>query len=146
MAFAVVGAMALCVLVTWDRDRDERTYQMACMEACRAQLQERLDKAGALPPGVYQQPRGFPPRLPERFIGPAGRVLIGRLPEPVLVAHSTLVRQYLRYHGRVVILLEDGQLRVEWWNSGRLSHEWRAQEHLIEELTRQAEAEPPKLP
>jgi len=145
-AATIVGAIALCVLVTWRRDKGEREYYRVSMEACRAQLQERLDRAGFLPPRVYRQPNGWPRSLPQHFIDSAGRLLVDRLPQPVLVAYSQLIRQFLRSHGHYVILLEGKRLTLEWWSGGKVERVWGEQQRLIEELSEQTFSRPPRLP
>jgi hypothetical protein len=145
-AAAFVGALALCLWGTWKRDQNARALSIAWMDSHRAQLQERLDKAGALPPSIYVQPAKSRTRVPEEYIGSAGRAVIDRLPQPVVVAYSPLIRQYLSYHSRVVILLQDGRLRVEWWPSGKLEAAWARQQRTIEKLTAELETAPPDLP
>lgn len=144
-AVAIIGTVVLCGFSTWERDTAERQRRIADYAALYEVLSERLDATDTLPGKTYLDDAGVG-RLADRYISDAGRTFLRELPEPVMVACGPIIRQYLRYNGRVVIVYRGGKLHLEWWNSGPTGTRWSEQAAAvaarIEDLARDA----PDLP
>lgn len=143
---AIFGTVLLCFFMTWQRDAAEREQQKELMQEVRVFLAERLRLSGELPPSITRNASGYPRKLPSRYLNDAGRTYFDELPDPVIVATSQVIKQYLRPNGCSLLVRRDGRLGVEWWNSGPTGRAWEAQARKIAELAKADQDRPVRLP
>lgn len=144
-AVAIFGTVLLCGFSTWQRDSATRERECARLEPLRDALAGQLAENGHLPTRASLEHTGLD-RLADRYLSEDGQTYFHELPEPVILAQGPLVRQYVHYNGRVLIVYRNGDVRVEWWNSGPAGRAWYQQVNRIKAIVDERMRTPPALP
>lgn len=144
-AVAIFGTVLLCGFSTWQRDAATRDRELARLSPVRDFVVDQFEETGFIPPRAFLETAGVE-KLVDRYMSDAGRAYFRELPQPVIVAQGPLVRQYLRYNGRAVVVFRGDAVRLEWWHSGPASRHWSDQASAVAAIVEQWEQTPPDLP
>ena len=125
IVLALTGACFLFFLV-WQRDDRAVAAERKTVEQYRVVLQAEVDKLGQLPHRVpAESDLPYPKRY--RYLEDATRHYARHTEEPIIVLVSPRIPRIIKADGRVVIITENKQLRVEWMKERDFSEAWTGQ-------------------
>lgn len=138
----LASAVALCLVVVVNRDRDTVNGTLRSSAPFITALQGQIDALGQLPvelPVVAT-------RLSLAYVDDLTREYAKTAREPVIIATSRGAPLVLGSNGNLVILYEQGKVRQEWWNRLDFVNAWQVQETRIKAWEAARRAANPCLP
>lgn len=137
-----VSAMALCLLVAVRRDQMTKFEQMRSIEPVVAALQTQVTRLGQLPATLPDMPS----RAQLSYAPEVVRDYAKATSEPVIVACTARQSLVVLKDGNCVVLLEDGELRAEWWDRLDFVAAWTAQTSRVDAWEEARRQSLPNLP